>query len=87
MLVSLQYVLHTAIIHKTRPLPVAPLYRERNGFFTINARNRMLDFTCHRNLETTYLKALVEGRANSRRLLLKFRFFVLSEFRYPIRPK
>jgi hypothetical protein len=31
-------------------------------FLTINAHNRMLDVTCHRNVETTYLKDLeVEG--------------------------
>jgi hypothetical protein len=58
-------------------------------FLTINAHNRMLDVTCHRNLETTYLKGLEEvGEwASSRRLFLKFWFIVLSEFRYPVRPK
>jgi hypothetical protein len=47
------------------------------------SHNRMLNVTCHRNVETTYLKDL-EGRGGggiSRRLLLKFRFIVLSEFR------
>jgi hypothetical protein len=29
MLVSFQYVLYTAILHKTRPLPVALLYQKR----------------------------------------------------------
>jgi hypothetical protein len=49
----------------------------------------MLDVTCHRNLEATYLRDLGEEvvGASSRRLLLKFRFIVLSEFRYPIRRK
>jgi hypothetical protein len=58
-------------------------------FLTINAHNRMPDVLCHRNLETTYLKDLEErgGRASFRRLLLKFRFIVLSEYRYSIRPK
>jgi hypothetical protein len=56
-------------------------------FLTINAHNRMPDVTCHRTLETTYLKDLEEGRAISRRLLLKFHFIVPSEFRYPVRPK
>jgi hypothetical protein len=51
---------------------------------TINAHNRLLDVTCHRNSETTYLKDLEEGAggASSRRLLLRFCFIVLSEFRY-----
>jgi hypothetical protein len=31
------------------------------AFLTVNAHNRMLDDTCHRNLETTYLKDLEEG--------------------------
>jgi hypothetical protein len=56
-------------------------------FLTVNGDNRMLDVTCHRNLKTTYLQDLEEGRASSRRLLLKFHFIVLSEFRYAIRPK
>jgi hypothetical protein len=30
-------------------------------FLTINAHNCMLDVSCHRNLETTYLKDLEEG--------------------------
>jgi hypothetical protein len=48
-------------------------------FLTINAHNGMLDGTCHRNLERTYLKYSEEGEASSRRLLLKFSFIVLSE--------
>jgi hypothetical protein len=47
----------------------------------------MLDVTCHKNLETTHLKDLGGGGASSKRLLLEFSFSVLSEFRYPIRPK
>jgi hypothetical protein len=36
----------------------------------MNAHNRMLGVTFHRNLETTYLKDLEEGAgASSRRLL------------------
>jgi hypothetical protein len=58
------------------------------AFLTINAHSRMLGVACHRHIETTYLKDLEErGKTCSRRLLLKFRFIVLSEFRYPIRPK
>jgi hypothetical protein len=50
------------------------------AFLTVNAHNRMLDVTYHRNLQTTYLKALDEGvGASSRRLLLKFCFIGLSE--------
>jgi hypothetical protein len=59
-------------------------------FLTINADNRMLDVTRHKNLEITYLKDLEErwgGGASSKTLVLKFRFIVLSEFRYSIRPK
>jgi hypothetical protein len=57
-------------------------------FVTINAHKRMPDVTCHRYLETTYLKDLREREgASSRRLLLKFHLIVLSEFRYPIRAK
>jgi hypothetical protein len=60
-------------------------------FLTINAYNKIPDVICHRNLEITYLKDLEEeeegGGARSRRLLLKFRVIVLSEFGCPIRPK
>jgi hypothetical protein len=82
MLVSFQYVLNTAIIQRTRLLPVALLYREYMTFLTVNAHNRMLDVIGHRNLETTYMKHIEEG-ARFRRLMLKFRFIFLSEFRYP----
>jgi hypothetical protein len=30
-------------------------------FLVINAQDRMLDVTCHRNVETTHLKGLEEG--------------------------
>jgi hypothetical protein len=77
-----------------KALPVALLYCIEKGlckiFLIVNAHNRMLGVTPHRNLETTYLKDLDEGGgggASSRRLLLKFRFIVPSEFRYPIKPK
>jgi hypothetical protein len=59
MLVSFWYVLYTTIIHKTRPLPVEKGLRMT--FLTINAHNKMLDVTCHRNLETTYLNDLHKG--------------------------
>jgi hypothetical protein len=82
MLVSFQYVLYTAIIHKAG-LYLSLYCIERGlsmAFLTVNAHNRMLDVSCHRNLQTTYLKALDEGvGASSRRLLLKFCFIVLTE--------
>jgi hypothetical protein len=63
MLVSFWHVPYTSLIHKTRPLRVVLLHRERvvNDISYNNACNRMLDVTCHRNLETTYLKDLEEG--------------------------
>jgi hypothetical protein len=80
------------MIHKTRLY--LSLYCIEKGlsmtFLTLNAHNKMLHVTCHRNLEkTTYLKNLkkIKEGGSSIRLLLKFRFIVLPEFRYPIRPK
>jgi hypothetical protein len=60
MLVSFRQVLYTAIIHKAGPY--LSLYCIERGlwmiFLTINAHNRMLDVTCHRNLESAYLTML-----------------------------
>jgi hypothetical protein len=38
--------------------------RLRKRFLTINTHNRMLDVTCHRNFEITYLKD-IEGKGGS----------------------
>jgi hypothetical protein len=63
MLVIFRHVQYTAIIHKTRLLPVAVLYRERARmtFLTLRAHNRTLDVTYHKNLGTTYPKELERG--------------------------
>jgi hypothetical protein len=90
MLDGFQYVVYTAIIHKTRPLPVALLYREK----TVNgiSYNKCTQYNAWCHLSQKFRNNLPErirgrGKASSRRLMLKFHFIVLSEFRYPIRPK
>jgi hypothetical protein len=91
MLASFLHVLYTAITHKTR-LYLSLYYIEKRLriiFVKINAHNRLLHVTCHRNLETIHLKDLEEGKgSSSRRLLLKYHFIAFfSEFRYSVTPK
>jgi hypothetical protein len=62
MLVSFWYVLYTAIIHKTRPLPLTLLYRE-SAVNAISYNKCTIEclMSLVTNLETIYLKDLEEG--------------------------